>query len=184
MSVELPFLLPHLKNVLANPQGKNYPLVETRSLRLVMWYISGKVYRWKKFQAMLPNLSQIQGQKTSNYKLAWGQWTKRQVNPFVKDLWITFLVSCLKNLIKDYYSVEPWILLDLIFQQIMSTLMISLWESIQKFVHVYLIKDFHNLDIFLYGMWRYFYWIWGLTSTPIHHLVMQTHNSLSFDHSL
>ena len=86
MSVELPFLLPHLKNVLANPQGKNYPLVETRSLRLVMWYISGKVYRWKKFQAMLPNLSQIQGQKTSNYKLAWGQWTKRQVNPFVKDL--------------------------------------------------------------------------------------------------
>ena len=121
MSVELPFLLPHLKNVLANPQGKNYPLVETRSLRLVMWYISGKVYRWKKFQAMLPNLSQIQGQKTSNYKLAWGQWTKRQVNPFVKDLWITFLVSCLKNLIKDYYSVEPWILLDLIFQHIMST---------------------------------------------------------------
>ena len=62
--------------------------------------------------------------------------------------------------------------------------MISLWESIQKFVHVYLIKDFHNLDIFLYGMWRYIYWILGLTSTAIHHLVMQTHNSLSFDHSL
>ena len=70
---------------------------------------------------MLPNLSQIQGQKTSSYKLASGKWTKRQVNPFAKHLWITFLVSCLKNLIKDYYSVEPWILLDLIFQHIMST---------------------------------------------------------------
>ena len=30
--------------------------------------------------------------------------------------------------------------------------MISLWESIQKFVHVYLIKDIRNLDIFIWDV--------------------------------
>ena len=38
-------------------------LVETSSLRLAVWKVSGKVCKWKEFQAMLPSLSQIQGEK-------------------------------------------------------------------------------------------------------------------------
>ena len=37
----------------------------------------------------------------------------------------------------------------------MFTLMVSLWESIQKFVlywQVYLIKDLHNIDVFIWNV--------------------------------
>ena len=63
MSVQPPFLHPQVRNLLKNPQSKKHPLVETRSLRLAVWKVSGKVCKWKKFQAMLPNLSHIQGEK-------------------------------------------------------------------------------------------------------------------------
>ena len=42
MSVQLQCLLPQVKNLLSNPQGKNHPRVETRSLRLVVLKVSGK----------------------------------------------------------------------------------------------------------------------------------------------
>ena len=35
---------------ITNPQGKNYPLVEARSLRLVIWKISSKVSKEKNFK--------------------------------------------------------------------------------------------------------------------------------------
>ena len=63
MSAQPPFLLPQIRNLLTNPQGNNHPLVETSSLRLAVWKVSGKVCKWKEFQAMLPNLSHIQGEK-------------------------------------------------------------------------------------------------------------------------
>ena len=63
MSVRPPFLLPHIRNLLTNPLGKNHPLVETGSLRLAVRKVSGKVRKSKEFQAMLPNLSHIQGAK-------------------------------------------------------------------------------------------------------------------------
>ena len=52
MSVQPPFLL-----------DKSHPLVETGSLRLAVWKVSGKVCKWKEFEAMLANLSHIQGEK-------------------------------------------------------------------------------------------------------------------------
>ena len=63
MSIQPSSLLPQVKNVLTNPQGKKYPQVETRSLRLAVWKVPGKVCKWKEFQAMLPSLSHIQGEK-------------------------------------------------------------------------------------------------------------------------
>ena len=63
MSVQPPFLLPQIRNLLTNPQGKNHPLVETGSLRLAVLKVFGKVCKWKEFQAMLPKLSHIQGEK-------------------------------------------------------------------------------------------------------------------------
>ena len=55
-SVQPRFRLPKVKNLLTNPQGKNHPLVETKSLRLAVWKVSDKVCKWKEFQAMLPSL--------------------------------------------------------------------------------------------------------------------------------
>ena len=65
MSIQPSSLLPQVKNVLSNPQGKKkkYLQVETRSLRLAVWKVPGKVCKWKEFQAMLPSLSHIQGEK-------------------------------------------------------------------------------------------------------------------------
>ena len=62
MFVQPPFLLPQIRNLLTNPQGKNH-LVETGSLRLAVWKVSDKVCKRKEFQAMLPNLTPIQGEK-------------------------------------------------------------------------------------------------------------------------
>ena len=56
-------LLPQLKHLITNPQGKNHLQVETRSLRLAVWKVSGKVCKWGEYQAMLPNLSYIQNEK-------------------------------------------------------------------------------------------------------------------------
>ena len=105
------FLLPQIGNLLANPQGKNHPLVETGSLRLAAWKISGKVCKRKEFQAMLPNLSHIQGEKAQQLITNWpgvgglAGVIKDKLILF-KHLLITLLRSCLKNLIKSY-SIEP-----------------------------------------------------------------------------
>ena len=52
-----------------------------------MWKVSGKVYKWKEFQAVLPNVPHIQGEKAQQLnESAWGHWTGwcngRKVNPF------------------------------------------------------------------------------------------------------
>ena len=58
-------------NLLSNPQGKNHPLVETESLRLAVWKVSGKVRKWKEFEAMLPKLSHIQREKAQQLIPKW-----------------------------------------------------------------------------------------------------------------
>ena len=63
MSVQPPFLLSQVGNLLIDPQSKNHLLVETGSVRLAVWKVSWKFCEWKEFQAMLPNLSHIQGEK-------------------------------------------------------------------------------------------------------------------------
>ena len=161
MFAQVPYLLSAVINLLTNPQGKNHPLVETGSLRLAVLKVPGKVYKWKEFQAMLANLSHIQWEKaqqliTNQPGVSGLAGLMKEKLILFKHLWITLLVSCLKNLIKGH-SVEPWILYNLLFQHTMFTLMVSQWESIQKFVfywQVDSIKDLHDLDMFLYGIWR------------------------------
>ena len=63
MSVQPPFFLPQIRNLLTNPSGKNHPLVVTGSLILAVRKVSRKVCKWKEFQAMLPNLSHIQRER-------------------------------------------------------------------------------------------------------------------------
>ena len=95
--------------------------------------------------------------KSANYESAWCQWTswcnERQINPFQA------LVNYIINFLSEKFDkgLQYRTLKDLLFQYIMFTLMVSLWESIQKFVlywQVYLIRDLQNLDMFLYGIWR------------------------------
>ena len=63
MSVQPPVLLRQIRHLLKNPQGKNHTLVESGSLRLMVLKVSGKVCKWKEFQAMLPNLPHIHREK-------------------------------------------------------------------------------------------------------------------------
>ena len=91
---------------LTNPQGKNYPLVETRSLRLAVQNVSGKVCKWREFQAMLPNLSHIQGEIapqliTNRHGVSGLAGAMIHKLILFKHLRITLLISCLKNLIKS-----------------------------------------------------------------------------------
>ena len=52
-----------LKHLLRNSHGTNHPLIETILLRLAVWNVSGKVFKWNELQAMLASLSHIQGEK-------------------------------------------------------------------------------------------------------------------------
>ena len=104
------FVLPQIRNLFTNPQGKNHPLVETGSLRLAAWKVSGKVCKRKEFQAMLPNLSHIQGEKAQQLITNWAgvgglAGVIKDKLILFKHLLITLLRSCLKNLIKGY-SIE------------------------------------------------------------------------------
>ena len=113
MSVQPPVLLRQIRHLLKNPQGKNHTLVESGSLRLVVLKVSGKVCKWKEFQAMLPNLSHIQGEKvqqviTNQPEFSGLAGVMKDKLILFKHLWITLLISLLKHLIKGY-SIEPWI---------------------------------------------------------------------------
>ena len=62
---------------------------------------------------MLPNLSHIQGEKaqqviTNQPEFSGLAGVMKDKLILFKHLWITLLISCLKNLIKGY-SIEPWI---------------------------------------------------------------------------
>ena len=121
------FPRPQVKNLLIDPHEKNLHPVETRSLRLAVWKVPGKVCKLKEFQVMLPNLSHIQGYKaqqliTNRLRVSGRPGVMKNKLIIFKHLWIT-LIFHLKNLEKGY-SIEPWILQDLLFQHIMSTLMV------------------------------------------------------------
>ena len=90
--------------------GQKSSLVETGSLRLAAWKVSGKVCKRKEFQAMLPNLSHIQGEKAQQLITNWAgvgglAGVIKDKLILFKHLLITLLRSCLKNLIKGY-SIE------------------------------------------------------------------------------
>lgn len=63
MLVTNPLLLPQNLSLLTNPQGKSHPLLENRTLRLVVWIISGKFWRVREYQEKLPSLSQVPEQR-------------------------------------------------------------------------------------------------------------------------
>ena len=74
---------------------------------------------------MMPNLCPIQGGKAQELIPNW---------PGVSgSVWVNYIVYFLFETFDNGYNIEPWIIKDLLFQHIMSTLMVSLWEIIQKF---------------------------------------------------
>ena len=110
MSVQPAFFLLHVKYLL----GKNHPLVKTSSLGQAVWKVSRKVYKWKEFQATLPSLSHIKGEKAQQRienrpRVSGLAGVMEDKLILFKHVWTTLLISCLENLIKGY-SIEPWIL--------------------------------------------------------------------------
>ena len=59
LSVAEPLLLPQLSNILVNPRGQVHPLVVNKTLRLVAWNVSGRVWHQKEFRKGLQSLSQV-----------------------------------------------------------------------------------------------------------------------------
>ena len=57
LSIRNPILLPVWPSLLKNPQGENHPLLKNRTLRLVVWTISGKNCKQKEFRRRLQSLS-------------------------------------------------------------------------------------------------------------------------------
>ena len=56
MSMQCPLLLTPLPDLLLDSQRNKHPFVQNRKLMLVTWKVTGNPLRWKKFQAMQPNL--------------------------------------------------------------------------------------------------------------------------------
>jgi len=59
MSIKNPILIPKQRDLLLNPDREAHSLVESNSLQLAVWAISGKVCLQRAFQQGLQNLSQI-----------------------------------------------------------------------------------------------------------------------------
>ena len=59
MSVQHPIILPNLATLLQGPQGQMHPLQEDNQLHLVAWKVSGKLWKVRQYQNLLPHLSQI-----------------------------------------------------------------------------------------------------------------------------
>ena len=75
ISVQPPFRLPQIRNLLANPQGKNHLLVETRSLRLAFrlgFQESLQMEGISRNTVKLMSYSTRNGSAT-NYELDWAQ---------------------------------------------------------------------------------------------------------------
>ena len=60
MSIKSPILLTWKKDVLKNPKGETHPLVQSRTLQLVAWTVSGLDCRRREFQSQLTTLSPSQ----------------------------------------------------------------------------------------------------------------------------
>ena len=59
MAIEQPLILPQDHQFLVNPQQKPHPLVINKSLKLMVWTVSGFGYLREEFQRQFPNLCQI-----------------------------------------------------------------------------------------------------------------------------
>ena len=58
MSVEEPILIPPALDLLKSPKGENHPLMETQSLCLAAWKVSGDVSKQREFRMKQSNFSQ------------------------------------------------------------------------------------------------------------------------------
>ena len=65
MFIVRPLLLPR-NTRLKKPQGEVHPLIANRTLRLVVWIISGKDYLRREFQKQLLNLLQVQDENVQS----------------------------------------------------------------------------------------------------------------------
>ena len=95
------FLQPKLKKTTKKQihRGKSNRPVETRSLRLAVWKVSGKVCKCGEYQAMMPNLCRIQGKKAEELIPNW---------PVVSGLvWVNYTVNFLFETFDNGYSIEP-----------------------------------------------------------------------------
>ena len=63
MLIEKPLLLPHNPYLLLNQQGQIHPSITNKTLRLVVWKISGKGRLRQEFQRGLPTYFQVQVNK-------------------------------------------------------------------------------------------------------------------------
>ena len=52
-------ILPNLTTLLQGPQGQKHPLQGRNQLQLVAWKVSGKPWKVREYQNLLPHLSQI-----------------------------------------------------------------------------------------------------------------------------
>ena len=94
------FLQPKLKkNKKQIHRGKSNRPVETRSLRLAVWKVSGKVSKCGGYQAMMPKLCRIQGKKAQELIPNW---------PGVSGLvWVNYIVNFLFETFDNGYNIEP-----------------------------------------------------------------------------
>ena len=59
MTIKNPILIPNHSKVLLSLEGKNHPLIQNSSVRLVAWVVSDKVYLQKGYQKGISTLSQM-----------------------------------------------------------------------------------------------------------------------------
>ena len=57
MSIQQPILLTWRRDLLKNPKREIHPLVQNKTLKLVVWTVSGLDCKRKEFQGRLPSLS-------------------------------------------------------------------------------------------------------------------------------
>ena len=57
MSIQQPILLTWRRDLLNNPKGEIHPLVLNKTLKLVVWMVSGLDYKRTGFQGRFPTLS-------------------------------------------------------------------------------------------------------------------------------
>ena len=63
MSIQQPILLPNIPNLLTNPLGQTHPLIQTTSLDLVAWMVSGRPSLTREFRDKLENSSSMQEER-------------------------------------------------------------------------------------------------------------------------
>ena len=90
MSIETPVILPRINSLLKDPLGKEYPLINNKTLRLAAWKMLGRDYLCQGFREQLPDLLLSQGSSTGNYESAWRKWLgwccRRQTDPVSWDI--------------------------------------------------------------------------------------------------